>query len=222
VAAGPLVGILAAAGAGKRLGRPGPKALASCRGRALFQWSLDPLAAACDRVLVALPPGEPVGLELLGGAEPIEGGPHRSESVLRAVRAAPEAAAYVVHDAARPLVTRELVEACVAALEPDWDGAVAAVPMSDTVKEADPHGTVLRTLDRARLWAVQTPQAFRGGALRSALDADPARVAAATDDASLVEEAGGRVRVVEAPPENLKVTRAADLERAADLLAARG
>jgi 2-C-methyl-D-erythritol 4-phosphate cytidylyltransferase len=94
------------------------------------------------------------------------------------------------------------------------DGAIAAAPVTDTVKEAYPDGTVLRTLDRSRLWAVQTPQVFRAQSLRRALDVDDATLAEATDDASLVEAAGGTVRLVEAPPGNIKVTTAADLARA--------
>jgi 2-C-methyl-D-erythritol 4-phosphate cytidylyltransferase len=86
--------------------------------------------------------------------------------------------------------------------------ALAAAP------EAYPDGTVARTLDRGRLWAVQTPQVFRADSLRRALDADDDALAAATDDASLVEAAGGSVRIVEGPPENFKVTTADDLARA--------
>jgi len=119
----------------------------------------------------------------------------------------------VVHDAARPLVTRELVSACLDALL-GVDGAIAAAPVTDTVKESYPDGTVLRTLDRSRLWAVQTPQVFRAESLRRALDVDDATLAAATDDASLVEAAGGTVRLVDAPPGNIKVTTPADLARA--------
>lgn len=218
----PLVGIVAAAGGGERLGMGGPKALVACAGRRLVDWSLEPLAAVCDRVMVALPPaeqGDAVAWE--GRVERVAGGRSRSESVLAAVREAPEAEAYVVHDAARPLVTRELVERCARAVEQGWDGAVAAAPMTDTVKEVRSDGSVVRTLDRATLWAVQTPQAFRAGALRRALAADPERLAAATDDASLVESSGGRVCVVEAPPDNLKVTRPADLVAAEAALTAR-
>jgi len=98
------------------------------------------------------------------------------------------------------------------------DGAIAAAPVTDTVKEAYPDGTVMRTLDRSRLWAVQTPQAFRADSLRRALEVDDAALAAATDDAVLVEAAGGTVRVVEAPPENFKVTTEADLARAEAVL----
>ena len=93
--------------------------------------------------------------------------------------------------------------------------------MTDTIKEAGADGTVRATLDRARLWAVQTPQAFRRAALEEALAVDDATLAAATDDAWLVERAGGTVRVVSAPPENLKVTTPADLRRAEALLAER-
>lgn len=178
------------------------------------------MAAACDRVVIALPPGasdarSPASVPDAVGVRVVAGGASRSESVLAAIRTAPDANAFVVHDAARPLVTRALIERCVAALDAGWDGAVAAAPMTDTVKETGPDGGVLRTLDRSRLWAVQTPQVFAADWLRRALDVSTEALAAASDDASLVEAAGGRVTVVEAPPENVKVTRPADLAAAA-------
>ena len=126
----------------------------------------------------------------------------------------------MVHDAARPLVTRNLVERCIAGLE-GFDGAIAAAPVTDTIKEAGDGGRVIRTLDRSVLWSIQTPQVFRAAVLRRALDVPEDQLAAATDDASLVEAAGGSVRVVEAPPENIKVTRPVDLELAASLLGSR-
>lgn len=133
---------------------------------------------------------------------------------------APEAAVAVVHDAARPLLTRDLVERCLLELrEGDTDGVIAAAPVTDTIKEADVHGRVLRTLDRSVLWTVQTPQVFRAATLRNALDVGAETLAAATDDASLVEAAGGTIAVVEAPVENLKVTTATDLRLAETLLA---
>ena len=103
---------------------------------------------------------------------------------------ASDASVVVVHDAARPFVTADLVERCIAGLD-GVDGAIAAAPVTDTVKEADASGRVLRTLDRSVLWAVQTPQVFRADVLRRALDVDESVLAAATDDASLVEAAGG-------------------------------
>lgn len=209
-----VVGIVPAAGSGERLGASGPKAFAMCGGRSLLDWSLEVLEAVCERVVVAVPAGfEGVGGRVLGGAS-------RSESVRLALAAAPEATVAVVHDAARPLITRELVEECVAALE-GWDGAVAAARVADTIKEAGSDGRVVRTLDRSALWAIQTPQVFRADVLRRALDVDDATLASATDDASLVEAAGGSVRVVEAPADNIKVTRPVDLALAEALLRAR-
>jgi 2-C-methyl-D-erythritol 4-phosphate cytidylyltransferase len=205
-----VVGIVPAGGSGERLGADRPKAFVVCAGRPLIDWSLAVLQSICDRVVVAAPPDW-----LREGW--VEGGPSRSQSVRNAVAAAPEARTFVVHDAARPLVTRELVEECIGALL-GVDGAIAAAPVTDTVKEAYPDGTVLRTLDRSRLWAVQTPQVFRAEALRRALDIDDSALAAATDDASLVEATGGTVRLVEAPVENFKVTTEADLDRAAAAL----
>jgi 2-C-methyl-D-erythritol 4-phosphate cytidylyltransferase len=205
-----VVGIVPAGGSGERLGADRPKAFVVCAGRPLIDWSLAVLQSICDRVVVAAPPDW-----LREGW--VEGGPSRSQSVRNAVAAAPEARTFVVHDAARPLVTRELVEECIGALL-GVDGAIAAAPVTDTVKEAYPDGTVLRTLDRSRLWAVQTPQVFRAEALRRALDVDDQTLAAATDDASLVEATGGTVRLVEAPVGNLKVTTEADLARAAAAL----
>jgi len=209
-----VVGIIPAAGSGERLGASGPKAFAMCGGRSLLDWSLEVLEAVCDRVVVAVPAGFESEGRVLGGAS-------RSESVRLALAAAPEAEVAVVHDAARPLITRELVERCVGALSEGWDGVVAAAPVSDTIKETDGSGRVVRTLDRSALWAIQTPQVFRADVLRRALDVDAAVLAAATDDASLVEAAGGSVRVVEAPAENIKVTRPVDLALAEALLRAR-
>jgi 2-C-methyl-D-erythritol 4-phosphate cytidylyltransferase len=123
----------------------------------------------------------------------------------------------VVHDAARPLVTRELVQRCIAALD-GVDAAIAAVRMTDTVKEVGDDGLVRKTLDRSTLWAVQTPQVFNAAVLRRALDRPVEDLARATDDAALVE---GPVRVVESPAENFKVTSSSDLERAALALRAR-
>lgn len=214
-----VVGIVPAAGSGERLGSAGPKAFVVCGGRELLDWSLEVLRGACDRVVVAAPPGYEDR-----GPDYVRGGAVRSESVRLALAAAPEATVAVVHDAARPLVTAGLVRACLAELDAGdgCDGAIAAAPMTDTVKEAAPGDRrVLRTLDRGVLWRIQTPQVFRADVLRRALDVPDAALAAATDDAALVEAAGGVVRVVESPPENIKVTRPVDLRLAEMLLAAR-
>jgi 2-C-methyl-D-erythritol 4-phosphate cytidylyltransferase len=207
-----VVGIVPAGGSGERLGADRPKAFVVCAGRPLIEWSLDVLNETCDRVVVAVPEGHETG------PDRVRGGESRSASVRNALEAAPEATLVVVHDAARPLLTADLVERCLAALEPGVDATVAAAAMTDTVKEAASDGRVLRTLDRSTLWAIQTPQVFRGDVLRRALDRDEMALATATDDASLVEELGGTVRVVPAPPENIKVTRESDLRVAEALL----
>jgi 2-C-methyl-D-erythritol 4-phosphate cytidylyltransferase len=206
-----VVGIVPAAGRGERLGAERPKAFVACAGRPLIEWSLDVLRATCDRVVLAVPPGDETGRDR------VHGGHVRSESVRLALDAAPEATIAVVHDAARPLVTEELVRRCIGAVDDDWDGAIAAARMTDTVKEVT-DGRIERTVDRSRLWRAQTPQVFRADILRRALSADDEVIRAATDDAWLVERAGGRVRVVEAPAGNLKVTSPVDLEVAELLL----
>jgi 2-C-methyl-D-erythritol 4-phosphate cytidylyltransferase len=211
-----VVGIVAAGGRGERLGADSPKAFVSLAGRPMLDWSVDVLRQACTRVIVAVP----AGLEA-GDPHRVTGGSSRSQSVRNALEAAPEAELVVVHDAARPLVSRELVEACIAGVSDGFDGAIAAVRMTDTVKEADADGGATRTLDRSRLWAVQTPQVFRADALWRGLDVSGEELARATDDASLVEASGGRVRLVEAPRENLKVTAPLDLRVAEAILASR-
>jgi 2-C-methyl-D-erythritol 4-phosphate cytidylyltransferase len=190
-------------------------------------WSLLAFAAAeaVDAVVIAAPPEAVAELARLAAdvtpglpALVVPGGDSRSESVARALAETPEDVEVVaVHDAARPLVTAELLDRCVSQLE-RWgcDGVVAAARTVDTIKEADAGGRVLATLERDRLWAVQTPQAFRARSLARALaDGDLVR---AYDDAQLVEAAGGDVRIVEAPRQNLKVTTAHDLSVATLLL----
>jgi 2-C-methyl-D-erythritol 4-phosphate cytidylyltransferase len=144
------------------------------------------------------------------------GGESRSESVRNALALVPDADVVVIQDAARPFVTDQLVQACVAAVDDGADGAIAAARVTDTIKEADDHGRVVRTLDRDVLWSIQTPQTFRADVLRRALDTE--RIADATDDAALVEALGGEVRIVEAPASNFKITYPEDLARAEALL----
>ena len=208
------VALLVAAGSGERLGADRPKAFVVLAGRPMLEWSVVALrAAGIEEIVVALPPGGGAPAGCVG----VAGGATRSESVRRALRGgAARATQVVVHDAARPLVTPAHFRAALAALA-DADAAIAAAPMTDTVKEAGEDRRVVATLDRSRLWAIQTPQAFRREVLERALDVDAATLAQATDDAWLVERAGGTVRVVESTPENFKVTTPHDL-RVAELL----
>jgi 2-C-methyl-D-erythritol 4-phosphate cytidylyltransferase len=211
------VALLVAAGRGERLGAPGPKAFVMLAGRPLYEWSLEALyaAPAVTDVVIAVPP------DVVGVAGSVPGGDSRSESVRNALAAAPGGHDVVlVHDAARPLLTPQLVEACIAGLK-GFDAIVAAAPVTDTIKHAPaPDLVVDRTLDRSALWAVQTPQVFRRDWLERALAQPAQTLAAATDDAGLVEALGGRVGIVPAPRENLKVTTPLDL-RVAELLVGR-
>jgi 2-C-methyl-D-erythritol 4-phosphate cytidylyltransferase len=182
-------------------------------------------------VIVALPPGYEG--ELGDGVATVAGAEHRSQSVAAGLQRV-ETEIVAVHDAARPLVTPQLIDELVSKLtsRPDADGVIAAAALTDTVKRAResrpangdfPQGgpTVAQTVSRDHLWAAQTPQVFRTAALRGAVGTDPQRIAAATDDAMLVEMAGGKVLIHPAPAENLKVTTELDLRIAELLLAER-
>ncbi len=211
------VALLVAAGSGERLGSERPKAFVVLAGRPMLEWSVAALrAAGISQIVVAVPAGEAAPEGCLG----VEGGATRSESVRRALAAAPADDAVVVHDAARPLVRPQHFTDALAALG-DADAAIVAARVPDTVKEAGDDRRVTATLDRSRLWAIQTPQAFRRAVLERALDCDPATLARATDDAWLVEQAGGTVRIVESTPENFKVTTPHDLKVAGLLLGER-
>jgi len=216
------VALIVAAGSGERLAAGRPKALVELAGRPLLQWSIDALSRvpAVDAIVVALPPETSAPPGVIG----VSGGRVRSESVRRALAAAPQADTVLVHDAARPLLTPELAEDVLAALagDPQAAAAIAAVPVTDTVKQVEPGSDVVsHTLDRRALWAVQTPQAFRRELLQQALEVEQEVLEAATDDAWLIERSGGRVLVVPASEQNIKVTTAQDLELAELLLAAR-
>ena len=203
----------------------------------MVEWSIAAFRAAgrvCS-IVVACPPGH---VHDLGGRDLdlVPGGATRAESVANALEAV-GTELVAIHDAARPLVTPELIEGVAATLvaDPKADGAIAATPITDTIKRAraaaqgrrlwtlPPYRgakstvTVEETVDRGQLWAAQTPQVFRVEALRRALGAGPGVVAAATDEAMLVEAVGGRVLIHPSPPENLKVTTPLDL-RVAELL----
>ena len=203
----------------------------------MVEWSIEAFRA-CDSVrsiVVAAPPGH---VHDLGGSDlgVVAGGATRAESVANAL-AAVGTGLVAIHDAARPLVTPELIEALVADLDadPEAAGAIPAAPITDTVKRADsgsrrgfcrpegqnPHLVVGETLDREELWAAQTPQVFRTEALREALEVDEVGRDAATDEAMLVEGVGGRVLIHPSGPENLKVTTPLDLRVAEVLLAER-
>ena len=223
--------MIAAAGSGERLGAGGPKAFVEAYGRPLLAWSLAAFdvggadradrgrgAARARRTASTRSPAR-AGVEVVV----VPGGDHRSQSVANGLKAV-ETELVVVHDAARPLVTAELIEEVVTRLDhdPDIAGVIAAAPVTDTIKEASVSRRVLRTPERSRMWAVQTPAGVphRGPARRAIAD-HPDELGTATDDAQLVERSGGEVLIHQAPPDNLKVTTPRDLQIAGMLLAER-
>ena len=144
-------------------------------------------------------------------------------NALEASGAGLDTEAVLVHDAARPLVTPELIELMIDSVAPagNCEAAVAAAAVTDTIRVVDANGNAVATPDRAMLRAVQTPQAFQRGTLTRALSLDEAQLAAATDDAALVEALGVTVKLIEAPAENFKVTNPNDIRLAELLLAQR-
>ncbi len=217
--------MLVAAGTGSRLGGEHPKAFVALGERPLLAESLERLDLSdwIDAIVVAAPADweEPTILlaeELVASkvASVVTGGATRAESVRNALaEVAADALVVLVHDAARPLVDDEVIERVLGGLAEGVDGVVPGLPVSDTVKRVE-RGVVMETVAREGLVTVQTPQAFIADRLRSAYAGD---LSGATDCASLVERAGGRIGVVEGDARLLKVTTPDDLELVERLLA---
>jgi len=203
--------VIVAAGSGQRFGSQ--KQFAPLGDGTVLDRAAAVAGQVVDGVVTVVPPER-------AGERPrsVAGGRTRSESVRAGLTEVPaDADVIVVHDGARPFASADLYRAVIAAVRAGADGAVPGVPVSDTVKVVDDAMGVVETLERSRLVAVQTPQAFRAATLRAA----HAGGAEGTDDASLVEEAGGRVVVVPGEPDNRKITVADDLVWARGLLAGR-
>ena len=203
--------IVVAGGGGLRFG--GPKQFEDLLGRRVLDWSVAAARDACDGVVVVVPADRVTDGTVAGGAT-------RSASVRAGLAEVPaDAEIVVVHDAARPLAGADLFERTVAAVRGGADAAIPGVPVTDTVKQVD-DGRVVATVDRSRLVAVQTPQAFRAAVLRRAHAGNTdAGGPEATDDAALVEALGGCVVVVDGDPRNIKLTSPDDLLVARALLA---
>jgi 2-C-methyl-D-erythritol 4-phosphate cytidylyltransferase len=204
--------VVVAAGSGTRFGSP--KQFADLRGRPVLAWSLDNARRACAGVVLVLPS------DRLGDGWPADavapGGATRSESVRSGLDRVPGTAEVIaIHDAARPLAPAGLWEAVIEAVRGGADAAIPAAALTDTVKQVGADGTLV-TLDRSRLVAVQTPQAFRADLIKQVHSCG----AEATDDAALVEAAGGRVELVSWSRPNLKITSPVDLIVAGALLEA--
>lgn len=216
--------IVAAAGAGVRLGSGGPKALRLLAGVPLLVHAVRRIAAApsVHTIVVAAPPSDVSAVrDLLASVAPVTvvpGGETRQASVAAALDGVPTGLDIVlVHDAARALAPSALVESVAAAVRGGHDAVIPVLPVVDTIKEVSPDGVVLGTVDRCRLRAVQTPQGFRRGVLTAAhtTATDPL-----TDDAGLVEKVGVAVSCVPGSEYALKITRPLDLAIAEHLLGA--
>ena len=222
--------IIASAGAGARMGGA-DKLFAPLAGRPLLAWTLAAFqeCPSVDRIVLVLSTAnlergqrlvEDEGFHKVGAV--CAGGPRRQDSVRLGLEALGPCEWVLVHDGARPLVTTALIERGLAAAR-ETGAAVAAVPIADTVKQTGPEGTVEQTLDRSRLWAVQTPQVFRYDLLLRAhgeVTADPSAGLRAgfTDDAAMLEALGLPVKLYPGSPLNIKVTTVEDLRLAEALL----
>lgn len=220
--------VVLAAGSGERVGSDIPKQFLPLGDRPMVTLSLAAFEG-CEQVqavLLALP-ADGGGVELSLGefsklAAPVSGGPSRQDSLARALARLPDATeAVLVHDAARPLVDQKLIADLLAALDDSCEGVIPAIPVEDTIKRVSEERLVEQELDRRGVWRVQTPQLFRRAALEDALSKAIASGMQSTDCSQMLTAAGYRVRVVEGDPLNFKVTRAADLWLAEQVLGAR-
>ena len=224
---GPVVAIIVAAGAGERMGGM-QKAFAPLLGRMMIAYSLQAMEDTDDVVhIVAVVAGDGVGaaedlissMNLRKGSAVCAGGATRRDSVLAGLRASPPSELIIVHDGARPCITPDLVVRGIAAARATG-AAIPAVPVNDTIKEVGPGGLIIRTSERSRLYAAQTPQVFATELLKKAHAEASADLL--LDDASLFESLGWPVHVFEGDPSNLKVTRPIDIALAETVLRERG
>lgn len=206
--------VVVAGGSGQRFG--GPKQFRELAGRPLVEWAVEAATSVSDGVVLVVPADRVDAPAPAGVTNVVAGGSSRSESVRCGLAVVPESADVIcVHDAARPFAGPELFARVVAALVEGVDAAVPGVSVADTVKQVDARGRVVATPPRDALRAVQTPQAFVARVLRAA-HADGAE---GTDDAALVEAAGGYVVVVDGEPDNRKITTPDDFDWAHDKVA---
>ena len=220
-----VLAIIVAAGRGVRMGADRPKAFLRLRGLTLLERSIGVFVShpGVERVVAAVPdPGEaarvlgpPHGKVVL-----VPGGATRQDSVGAGLQALTPGTDEIilVHDAARPLVSRQVIDTVIAAAA-GYGAAVPVIPPTNTIKQVAPDGVIEATLPRGRLWLAQTPQGFRGPVLRGAYARATRDGFLGTDDAALVERTGHRVHMVEGSPRNLKITSPLDLALAEAILA---
>ncbi len=221
--------LIPAAGTGARFGGDRPKQYLEIGGKMLLAYAATPLLAdkRIARIFIALLPEDPYRKRLLSiaGLESALvlpcGGLTRAETVLNGLRAMERHGVLdndwvLVHDAARPCLSAAALNRLIDEVGSDVVGGLLAVPVSDTIKRGDENGRASSTEPRITLWHAQTPQMFRAGALRNALQ--NAQLAAITDEASAIEAAGLRPKLVMGERSNIKVTYAEDFAVAECLL----
>lgn len=217
--------VIPAAGAGSRMGADIPKQYLTLAGQTVLEHSLDVLLA-CERiatVVLVLSADDERWPEIKdrykdSRVETVTGGAERCHSVLNGLEHLAGSAGVddwvLVHDAARPCVRRQDIEMLMTRLEDHEVGGLLGVPVADTMKQVDSDSMILKTVERDGLWRALTPQMFRLGPLRDALQQAIASGVMVTDDASAMEMAGYRARMVEGQADNIKITRPADLQLA--------
>ena len=223
----PLFAVVPAAGIGQRMQSTLPKQYLSLCGKTVLEHTLEALLALDEitTLVVALHPDDQWFTELAVAGDPrvrtVVGGGERADSVLAALDALPADGRVMVHDAARPCVTRTDLQALLDACSPGG-GAILASEVRDTMKRGNADGEVLETVSRERLWHALTPQLFDLAQLRDNLRSALAEGVLVTDEASAMEWAGARVRLVAGRADNIKITRPDDLELAALYLGRQG
>ena len=217
--------VVPAAGAGSRMGADIPKQYLTLAGQTVLEHSLDVLLA-CERiatVVLVLSADDERWPEIQdrykdSRVETVTGGAERCHSVLNGLEHLAGTAGVddwvLVHDAARPCVRQQDIEMLMTRLEDHAVGGLLGVPVADTMKQVDSDSMILKTVERDGLWRALTPQMFRLGPLRDALQQAIASGVMVTDDASAMEMAGYRARMVEGQADNIKITRPADLQLA--------
>lgn len=233
-----VIAVIPAAGLGKRFGQDNRKTFHMLSGKPVVAHVLEAFQKCCiiDEIIPVFRADElPEGHEIVKSfgitkAESVVAGGHeRQDSVYNALKAISDDDAVVaIHDGARPLITQEVIERCIAGLK-ECDGVIAAVPVKDTIKEAvsgrqsavnstEEQVIAARTLDRSVLWSVQTPQVFVCGKIKDAYKKAFDEGFYATDDAAVLERYGGKVRIVMGSYKNIKITTAEDIPLAEALL----
>lgn len=212
-----VVAIIAAGGQGKRMGQP--KQMLPLAGKPMLSWTIEAFRSVpgVNQIIVATN-RDNLGMVSALNVTVVEGGKERQDSVLNALDLVPkETDIVLVHDGARPLVTRDIIETCIKEAG-SFGAAVAGVPVKDTLKKVGDDSIILETKDRSGLWQVQTPQAFKYEIITRAYKNAKLK---ATDDSKLVEDLGIKVKMVMGNNENIKITTPEDLKIAEIILGAR-